>query len=71
MTMTAATRTINKKVINVFNTYDLMFNLFSIPNSSRHQNATQNSLFPPKYFEDFSSANKTLGQNSLCQTRSA
>lgn len=52
----------------MFNTYDLMFNLSSIPNSSRHQNATQNSLFPPKYFEGISSANKTLGQNSLCQT---
>lgn len=40
MMLRAQRKTINNKVIKKFDTYDLMFNLFSIPNSPRHQNVT-------------------------------
>lgn len=69
--MTAAIRTINNKVIKMFNTCDLMFIPFSIPNSPRLQNATQTSFPLLKYFEEILSTNKALGQNSLCQTFAA
>lgn len=53
MMLTAPTRTIDNKVIKKFDIYDLMLNLFSIPNSPRHQNASPNSPFHPKYLKKF------------------
>lgn len=70
MSMTAPTWRIDNKEINMFNTFDLMLNLLSLPNSPRHQNVTQNTLFSPKYFNTFHLPIRLLGQNSLHQTLS-